>query len=71
VQLPDRRYTEKYDLFLVDIGCFQDLLQAGKLRAIDEGGREPGIVSTTRPRNRDPAEPRPSYVLIQGSQRWR
>jgi hypothetical protein len=25
--------------FLVDIGCFQDLLQAGKLRAIDEGGR--------------------------------
>ena len=71
VQLPDRPYTEKYDLFLVDIGCFQDLLQAGKLRAIDEGGREPGIVSTTRPRNRDPAGPRPSYVLIQGSQRWR
>jgi len=71
VQLPDRPYTEKYDLFLVDIGCFQDLLQAGTLRAIDEGGREPGIVSTTRPRNRDPGEPRPSYVLIQGSQRWR
>ena len=71
VQLPDRPYTEKYDLFLVDIGCFQDLLQAGKLRANDEGGREPGIVSTVRPRDRDPAAPRPSYVLIQGAQRWR
>jgi hypothetical protein len=71
VQLPDRPFTEKYDLFLVDIGCFQDLLQAGTLRAIDEGGREPGIVSTSRARDRDPAAPRPSYVLIQGSQRWR
>jgi hypothetical protein len=71
VQLPDRPYTEKYDLFLVDIGCFQDLLQAGTLRAIDEGGREPGIVSTAGRRDRDPAAPRPSYVLIQGSQRWR
>jgi hypothetical protein len=71
VQLPDHPFTEKYDLFLVDIGCFQDLLHAGTLRAIDEGGREPGIVSTTRPRDRDPAAPRPSYVLIQGSQRWR
>ena len=37
--MPDRPYTEKYDLFLVDVGCFQDLLQAGTLRAIDEGDR--------------------------------
>lgn len=71
VQLPDRPYTEKYDVFLVDIGCFQDLLQSGKLRAIDEGGREPGIVSTNGRRERDPSAPRSPFVVIQGTQRWR
>ena len=33
--------------------------------------QKPGIVSTVRPRERDPAAPRPLYVLIQGAQRWR
>jgi hypothetical protein len=71
VQLPDRPYTEKYDLFLVDIGCFQDLLQAGTLRAVDEGGREPGIVATVRRGPRDSHVPRSAFVVIQGSERWR
>jgi hypothetical protein len=69
--LPERPISEKYDLFMVDLGCFEDLLRAGRLRLVNDGGPSPGIVRTTR---RDvgyaSSSPRPSAVLIPAANRW-
>ena len=42
--LPERPISEKYDLFMVDLGRFEDLLRAGRLRLVNDGGPSPGIV---------------------------
>src|SRR5258705_4342906 len=58
----------QYDLFMVDLGCFEDLLRAGRLRLVNDGGSSPGIVRKTRRDvgNASPS-PRPSAVLIPAS----
>lgn len=70
--LPERPISEKYDLFLVDLGCFEDLLRSGQLRLVNDGGPSPGIVRTAR---RDvsntPGTQRPSAVLIPAANKWK
>jgi hypothetical protein len=41
--LEGRPLTEKYDLFLVDLGSFMDLIRQGQLLVRDDGGRDRGI----------------------------
>lgn len=68
--IPERPISEKYDLFIVDLGCFEDLLRNGRLRLVNDGGPAPGIVRTAR-RDTPPGQPsRPSAVLIPGADRW-
>ncbi|GAT04185.1 ORC-CDC6 family AAA ATPase [Mycolicibacterium fortuitum] len=68
--IPDRPVSEKYDLFMVDLGCFEDLLRSGRLRLVNEGGRAPGIVRTA-PRDAHFAQSsRPYAVLIPDADRW-
>lgn len=68
--IPERPISEKYDLFMVDLGCFEDLLRNGRLRLVDDGGPAPGIVRTTRRDTPATKSSRPSAVLIPGANRW-
>jgi hypothetical protein len=68
--LPDRPISEKYDLFMVDLGCFEDLLQNGKVRLVDEGGRAPGIVRAARREDMNSPSRRSSAVLIPSADHW-
>jgi hypothetical protein len=68
IPIPERPISEKYDLFMVDLGCFEDLMRTGRLRLVNDGGPAPGIVRTVRPPDQPP---RPSAVLIPGADRWR
>ncbi|SKU75255.1 Uncharacterised protein [Mycobacteroides abscessus subsp. bolletii] len=68
--IPERPISEKYDLFLVDLGCFDDLLRTGRLRLVNDGGLAPGIVRAA-PRDVSSTQPpRPSVVLIPDADRW-
>jgi hypothetical protein len=74
VFLPDKPVGEAYDVFLVDLGCFVELISRGQLRLIDHGLRDLGIVSANR--NRPDAksiarERRTGYALIPAASRWR
>jgi hypothetical protein len=74
VSLPDKPAGEHYDIFQVDLGCFVDLINRGQLRLLDQGLRDPGIVSTSRdrPDNRETAlERKPGYALVPAASRWR
>jgi hypothetical protein len=68
--IPERAASEKYDLFMVDLGCFEDLFRTGRLRLVNDGGRAPGIVRTVG-RDAPSKQPsRPSAVLIPEAERW-
>jgi hypothetical protein len=68
--LPERPISEKYDLFMVDLGCFEDLLQSGKIRLVDDGGRAPGIVRTARREDTNSPTRRSSAVLVPSADHW-
>jgi hypothetical protein len=68
--IPDRPISEKYDLFMVDLGCFEDLLRNGRLRLVNDGGRAPGIVRTTGRDAHSTQSSRPAAVLIPDADRW-
>jgi hypothetical protein len=74
VSLPDRPTNETYDIFLIELGCFVELLNQGRLRLIDHGVRDPGIVfvSDGRPGPRpEPGARRVGYALVPAASRWR
>jgi hypothetical protein len=68
--IPDRPISEKYDLFMVDLGCFEDLLRNGRLRLVNDGGRAPGIVRTAGRDADSTQSSRPAVVLIPDADRW-
>ena len=68
--IPERPISEKYDLFMVDLGCFEDLLRNGRLRLVNDGGRAPGIVRTAGRDAHSTQPSRPSAVLIPDADRW-
>lgn len=69
--LPERPISEKYDLFLVDLGCFEDLLRTGHLRLVNDGGPSPGIVRAARREVSNVSTGhRPSAVLIPAANKW-
>ena len=41
--LPHNPTRGRYDMFLVDLGCFTELINRGQLRLIDHGLRDRGI----------------------------
>lgn len=70
--LPDKPPGDRYDLFLVDLGCFTELINRGKLRLVDHGLRDRGIVSTDRDHRAAGSAPRRvPYALIPAADRWR
>lgn len=74
VSLPDKPLSDTYDIFLVDLGCFTDLINRGKLRLIDHGLRDRGIVSVNRDKvnhNDSDLGRRAGYALIPSADRWR
>jgi hypothetical protein len=73
VFLPDKPVGEPYDVFLVDLGCFVELISRGQLRLVDHGLRDLGIVSTNRDRPEHKAtarERKAGYALIPAASRW-
>jgi hypothetical protein len=73
VSLPDKPVSDTYDIFLVDLGCFAELINRGQLRLIDHGLRDRGIVSTSRDKvnHRDTDRSRKlDYALIPAADRW-
>jgi hypothetical protein len=74
VSLPGEPTSERFDVFLVDLGCFVERINKGHLRLVDHGLRDLGIVAADqgRPGGRDPdARRRPGYALIPAATRWR
>jgi hypothetical protein len=68
--IPERPASEKYDLFMVDLGCFEDLVRTGRLRFVNDGGPALGIVRTTGRGDPSTQPSRPSAVLIPAANRW-
>ena len=66
--LPGDETLQTYDLFLVDFGCFVDLIQAGRVRTVDDGGPVPRILSSQF--QRDLNAGRPSAVRIPRADKW-
>lgn len=74
VSLPGEQASERFDVFLVDLGCFVERINKGHLRLVDHGLRDLGIVAADgdRPGDRDPdARRRPGYTLVPAASRWR
>jgi hypothetical protein len=74
LSLPDSPTGDRYDMFLVDLGCFTDLINRGQLRLVDHGLRDRGIVSTSRDRRDSRSESkgrRTGYALIPTADKWR
>jgi hypothetical protein len=61
--LEGRPLTEKYDMFLVDLGSFMDLITNGQLRLIDHGVRDRGIARMSRTA-RTEARKRTAYTFV-------
>jgi hypothetical protein len=73
VSLPGEAASERFDVFLVDLGCFVERINKGHLRLVDDGLRDLGIVAADqdRPGVRDPAaRRRPGYALVPVASRW-
>jgi hypothetical protein len=73
VSLPGEAASERFDVFLVDLGCFVERINKGHLRLVDDGLRDLGIVAADqdRPGVRDPAaRRRPGYALVPAASRW-
>ena len=67
VSLPGEAASERFDVFLVDLGCFVERINKGHLRLVDDGLRDLGIVAADldRPGVRDPAaRRRPGYGML-------
>jgi hypothetical protein len=74
VHLPRKPADGRYDMFLVDLGCFTELINRGQLRLVDHGLRDRGIVSTDRDRHDLRGESpgrRAGYALVPTADRWR
>ena len=74
VPLPRKPTGGRYDMFLVDLGCFTELINRGQLRLVDHGLRDRGIVSTDRDRHDLRAGTpgrRAGYALVSTADRWR
>jgi hypothetical protein len=64
---------ERFDMFLVDLGCFVERINKGQLRLVDHGLRDLGIVTASqdRPGGRDAAVTRRAgYALVPAASRW-
>jgi hypothetical protein len=70
ITLPDKPLGNRYDMFLVDLGCFTELINHGKLRLVDHGMRDRGIVSTKRNHRDGRQGPKPEYTLVPKADRW-
>jgi hypothetical protein len=72
--LPDKPLSDTYDIFLVDLGCFTDLINRGQLRLIDHGLRDRGIVLVNQDKVNHKAGGsgrKAGYALIPSADRWR
>jgi hypothetical protein len=73
VSLADQSASERFDMFLVDLGCFVERINKGQLRLVDHGLRDLGIVTAgqDRPGGRDTAVTRRAgYALVPAASRW-
>jgi hypothetical protein len=73
VSLADQSASERFDMFLVDLGCFVERINKGQLRLVDHGLRDLGIVTASqdRPGGRDAAVTRRAgYALVPAASRW-
>jgi hypothetical protein len=73
VFLPDKPLGDTYDVFLVDLGCFAELINRNQLRLVDHGLRDRGIVSTNHDDLHHKATDRgrrSSYALVPTADRW-
>jgi hypothetical protein len=73
VFLPDKPLGDTYDVFLVDLGCFAELINRNQLRLVDHGLRDRGIVSTNHDDLHHKAADRgrrSSYALVPTADRW-
>jgi hypothetical protein len=72
VSLPDKPAGDTYDMFLVDLGCFTELISRRKLRLVDHGLRDRGIVRTDPDASgrRSGPQRKAAYVLMPEADRW-